>query len=84
MALSIKPKQFQFFKEENIMKDIAMLPVRCISIRESMPTQIKVGKRYAIDRLSIYIDTDGDAYGVVYDNKRNRIGEMMLKHFCGI
>ncbi len=66
------------------MKNIAMLPVRCISIRESNPSQITVGEQYTIDRLSIYVDADGDAYGVVYDNKRGRIGEMLLKHFSGI
>ncbi len=66
------------------MKNIAMLPVRCISIRESNPSQITVGEQYTVDRLSIYVDADGDAYGVVYDNKRNRIGEMLLKHFSGI
>ena len=64
------------------MKNIAMLPVRCISIRESDPTQIIVGQEYVIDRLTIWMDADGDAYGVVYDNAGNRIGQMLLKHFC--
>lgn len=63
------------------MKNIAMLPVHCISIRESNPTQIVIGKQYEIDRLSIWIDRDGDAYGVVYDCMGNRVGEMLLKHF---
>ena len=52
------------------MKNIAMLPVRCISIRESNPTQITVGHGYVVDRLSI-----------VYDCKGNRLGNMLLKHF---
>lgn len=63
------------------MKNIAMLPVRCISIRESVPTQITVGQEYVIDRLTIWIDTDGDAYGTVYDKSGNRVGDMLLKHF---
>lgn len=58
-----------------------MLPVKCISIRDTMPEQIKVGQRYSIDRLSIWIDGDGDAYGMVYDQMENRIGDMLLKHF---
>lgn len=63
------------------MKNIAMLPVRCISIRESNPTQITVGHGYIVDRLSIWMDADGDAYGVIYDCKGNRLGNMLLKHF---
>ncbi len=35
------------------MNNIAMLPVRCISIHESNPTQIVVGRGYIVDRLSI-------------------------------
>lgn len=63
------------------MKDISILPVRCISIRDTVPEQVVVGQQYSIDRLSIWIDADGDAYGVVYDRIGNRVGEMQLKHF---
>lgn len=63
------------------MKNIAMLPVRCISIRETFPSQVEVGQQYMIDRLTIWMDAVGDAYGVVYDCKGNRIGNMLLKHF---
>lgn len=69
------------FQEMIIMKNIAMLPVRCISIRESNPTQIVIDQEYVIDRLTIWIDADGDACGTVYDNAGNRIGDMLLKHF---
>ena len=63
---------------------ITYLPVVCISIRKSMPDQVKVGNEYFIDRLSIWIDRDGDAYGVIYDAKNNeRVGELMLSHFRG-
>lgn len=61
--------------------NIAFLPVVCISIRESKPEQIKVGEYYSIDRLSIWIDRDGDTYGVVYDAMNNRVGDMLLSHF---
>ena len=60
---------------------IAYLPVVCITIRESRPDQIKVDNEYMIDRLSIWIDRDGDSYGTVYDLNNNRVGEMMLSHF---
>ena len=60
---------------------IAYLPVICISIRDSVPDQIKVDNEYRIDRLSIWIDSEGDSYGTVYDTKNSRVGEMMLSHF---
>lgn len=67
-------------------KDIKrqMLPVHCISIRESNPTQIVEGQRYMVDRLTIWTDADGDAYGVVYDNDGNNLGQILLKHFCSL
>ena len=64
--------------------NIAYLPVRCISAHEVSPDQICVGHEYIIDRLSIWIDCDGDAYGVVYDTNMNRIGQMKLSHFSGV
>lgn len=60
---------------------IAYLSVICISIRGSVPDQIKVDNEYMIDRLSIWIDREGDSYGTVYDAKNRRVGEMMLSHF---
>ena len=62
-------------------KNIAFLPVICISIRESKPEQVKVGECYYIDRLTICFDRDGDAYGEVYDAMNNRVGNMLLSHF---
>jgi len=61
--------------------NIDYLPVICISIRESIPDQIKIDKEYIVDRLSIYLDMDGDAYGMVYDSSMKRIGNMKLSHF---
>lgn len=61
-----------------------MMPVRCISIRESNPTQIVEGQRYIVDCLTIWTDADGDAYGVVYDSNGIKLGQMLLKHFCSL
>lgn len=61
--------------------NIAYLPVVCISVRESIPDQIKIDEEYIIDRLSVYLDMDGDSYGMVYDLSMNRIGNMKLSHF---
>lgn len=63
------------------MKNIAMLDVRCISERETNPAQIKIGEMYVIDRCTIWIDCDGDAYGTVYDKTGKRVGELLLSHF---
>ena len=60
---------------------INYLPVICRSIRESNPDQITIGTQYVVDRFSIWIDGDGDTYGVIYDLKGRRIGEMLLSHF---
>lgn len=65
----------------NFNINIAYLPVVCISIRESIPDQIKINEEYIIDRLSIYLDSDGDAYGIVYNSSMKRIGNMKLSHF---
>ena len=61
--------------------NISMLHVICRSIRESNPNQIVIGGQYMIDRLSILIDEDGDAYGTVYDQNGNRVGNLLLSHF---
>ena len=61
--------------------NIDYLPVVCISVRESIPDQIKIDGEYIIDRLSIYLYMDGDSYGIVYDSSMNRIGNMKLSHF---
>ncbi len=57
------------------------MSVICISERKSMPGQIVVGERYTLDRQTIYIDSDGDAFGVFYDARRNRVGNLRLSHF---
>lgn len=63
-----------------------MREVICVSIRESMPTQIIEGETYYLDFNSdkIYSDRDGDWYVPVYDKDRHYIGDMNLKHFRDI
>ncbi len=58
-----------------------MQTVICISIRESMPDQIKVDTKYKIDLTTAYSDHDGDWYAPVYSMDGERIGELNLKHF---
>lgn len=65
----------------DLSNNIDYLPVICISIRESIPDQLKINDEYIIDRLSIYLDIDGDAYGMVYNSSMKRIGNMKLSHF---
>lgn len=59
--------------------------VKCISIREDFPEQIKIGKKYWIDPASLWTDGDGDEWIKVYsslDNKeKNFIAQMKLEHF---
>ncbi len=58
--------------------------VRCRSIRDTFPNQIEVGQSYFIERETIYIDEDGDAYGLVYDIDFNLIGNIKLAHFSSL
>jgi hypothetical protein len=61
--------------------NIVPMQVTCLSERPGIPDQVREGNSYLIDRMSIWIDSDGDAYGVVYDMNHRRIGHMRLKHF---
>lgn len=61
-----------------------MIIVECISIRESMPDQIKVGTKYKLDPATIEGDSDGDWYGTIYDMNVCKIGQLMLKHFKSV
>ena len=55
--------------------------VVCISIRESMPEQLKVDEKYKIDLERAYGDHDGDWYVPVYDMNGTYISELKLSHF---
>ena len=66
--------------EGNIMEN--MMDVVCIEKRESNINQIIEGDYYYIDRNSIWIDSDGDAYGEVYNDRGEDIGQLKLSHFC--
>lgn len=61
-----------------------MMNVICIYKRPAHTVPIEEGKFYQIDRNSIWLDADGDAYGKVYDMSGKYIGEMMLLHFKSI
>ena len=61
-----------------------MMLVTCISERETNKGQITIGKKYMIDRLSIWIDRDGDAYGEVFGMDGYRVGDMLLRHFMPV
>ena len=55
--------------------------VSCISVRNSLENQVSVGNSYILDRSTIWIDSDGDVYGVIYTPDMKRVGQMLLKHF---
>lgn len=42
------------------------------------------GKKYFIDRTSIYIDNDGDAYGILYNETKDPLANICLKRFMSI
>jgi len=58
--------------------------VECI---EASPNrqEPEVGMRYGLDLKSIYIDFEGDAYGIIYaigsQDKIYSLGYRLLKHF---
>jgi len=61
-----------------------MKKVKCISIREFMPKQIEVGNIYYMDEKTKWKDCDGDEYAVFYsdNNGEDKIGNLLLSHFC--
>ena len=64
-----------------------MMKVICISERKSKYiekrelSRIKKGEVYYINKESIWVDCDGDAYGEVYSTDNEYIGQMLLSHF---
>lgn len=61
-----------------------MKKVKCVSIREFMPKQIEVWKIYYMDEKTKWKDGDGDEYAVFYSDKNgeDKIGNLLLSHFC--
>lgn len=59
------------------------MKVACINERPGYK-QIQKGDQYLLDRSSIWIDSDGDAYGMVYDLNHNYVGQLKLSHFCSV
>lgn len=75
-----------------------MMKVICISntsICTSNKMPLDIGQTYFIDRSSIYLDSDGDAFGIVHnaivDDEQPKdvrpgtiVGNLALKHFQSI
>lgn len=68
-----------------VVADHFML-VECIHVSEVFKGRVSVGSQYFIDRYSIYVDHDGDAFGVVYrvEGAVQPIGTMYLNRFKSI
>lgn len=59
------------------------IPVKCVSVRGTFPDQIVLGERYRIDKGSLYIDNDGDAFANIYGFDYKFICCMNINHFVG-
>ena len=61
---------------------INAMEVICIKNRaKKLPQITEKGNKYFLDRASIYMDCDGDAYGTFYDCEGKRLGNFALKRF---
>lgn len=75
-----------------------MMKVICISdtsIHTGTKLYLNIGQTYLIDRSSIYLDADGDAFGIVYNaivgdgqpecvRPGTIVGNKALKHFKSV
>lgn len=60
------------------------MPVQCISERKGY-NKLVIGNKYLLDRDSIYIDFEGDAFADVYEDENSRkIGMYQLSHFMSV
>ena len=61
------------------------MKVRCISIRDKMPEQIRLGEIYYINPKTIWDDRE-DWYCEVYRNSglTDRVGNLKLSHFTRV
>lgn len=57
--------------------------VACINERPGYK-QIQKGDQYLLDRSSIWIDSDGDAYGMFYNLQLFYVGQLKLSHFRSV
>lgn len=48
-----------------------LLPVICKTPRVTYASQIRVGEKYYIDRTTLYIDRDGDAYAIIPEKEED-------------
>lgn len=76
-------ESFELLKErlENVRKNKSM-KVKCVSIREKMPEQIKLDEVYFIKSDRIWDDRE-DWYCEVYKDKgfKEKVGNLKLSHF---
>lgn len=59
------------------MKNINAMEVICMKSKN----QTKKGYGYYIDKMSIYTDENGDAYGCCYNGKGEKAGNVNLNRF---
>lgn len=61
-----------------------MKKVKCISIRETSPKQITVGNVYYLDETTLYVDSDGNEYAMIYRDihKKQVVGRLSTQHFA--
>lgn len=64
-----------------MMKVICISPCNYIKRENGVFYRIKKGNFYYINRESIWIDSDGEAYGKVYSTNNDYIGQMLLSRF---
>jgi hypothetical protein len=65
-------------------KKMKFMSVQCISERKGY-NKLIVGNKYLLDRDSIYIDFEGDAFADVYEDENSRkIGMYQLSHFMSV
>lgn len=57
--------------------------VICINERPGYK-QVQKGEQYLLDRSSIWIDSDGDAYGMFYNLQHFYVGQLKLSHFRSV
>lgn len=68
---------------EDLVK-VAFQKVTCITSRDSTDSSLIVGEDYFFDRLSIFIDCNGDAFGIIHDSGMQSIGVYKLNRFKSV
>lgn len=63
-----------------------MMKVKCVNERETMISNITIGKCYFLDISTVYGDSEGDWFGKIYvdENRSQYIGIINLNHFSTV